>query len=823
MRGRLILMLVMGLATAGFGQSGWKKEKIKLPFPVCYASNESHPSYVGPPLEYYLRLKSASTQRADIQVSYKDFPPEAQKAFQYAVDIWKNMIYSPVPIRMKANWKSLAKGVLGSCGASAFYKNFNSTQKWNCYYPVALVEKMLGEAVISTGQYDMEADFNKDFPNWYFGIDGRTPSNQYDFVSVVLHELTHGLGFSGFFYSTSGTGGYKYGNDKEGDIFDQFVINQNGERLVNKSIFDDPSIKLNLAMTSGWLAFDTKLAGSKLPRLYAPATWNDGSSIYHLDETTYPVGDPNSLMTPFSSMGEAIHNPGPSTLAIIYEIGWKSISIKHQPLKDIEVVAAPIAFNATIVSDYDLNLSKVYLVYSVNKFANKDSVLLHAKDLAGNFTVQLSQFKSGEVDYFFTATDINNRRVVFPSDAPARYLSFKIGVDNEPPVVTHQPIKYMLSTNPSATINAHVTDNLGVKAVNIEYFVNGGVSGDIPLHNDTLDSYTGNFVFPAGTVKAGDKISYRIVAEDASRQSNMANSPSSGYYTFIIEKIQSPVEKYVNNFNIATNHFIGSDFNVSTPARFDNPGLNSAHPYLSPDADNMSYNFTSILRNPIILKAGGRMSYDEVVLVEPADSLAKFGEDNFWDYVIVEGSKNGGRSWNPLIDGYNSRSQRSWLNLYNSKISGNNSTAVPTKDLFVKHEFGLLDKSIFVAGDTILVRFRLFSDAYSHGWGWIIDNLNIQDTLMGTNTMAISPGEVTFYPNPASERLSFKLHIKNTIQLLVIKAYNSLGSMVYNQQFPVLSNSFNTDIDVSKFSSGLYIFTIEPGNGQVISRKILIR
>jgi len=824
MRQILLLMLLIGWTAAGFGQNAWKKDKITLPFPVCYALNESHPSFVGPPKEYYDHLKSGSIQIADIQVTYIGFSPEAQLAFQYAVDIWKNMIYSPLPIRLKATWKSLDKGILGSCGPTSYYKNFNSTQKWNCYYPVAIVEKMLGEEVNTPEEFEMMADFNKDFPNWYFGIDGNTPARQYDFVSVVLHELTHGLGFSGLFYSNTGKGGYSYGNDNLAGIFDQFVINQSGQRLVNKNIFTDPSINLNSAMTSGWLNFNTRLAGSTLPRLYAPVTWNDGSSMYHLDETTYPTGDPNSLMTPFSAMGEAIHNPGINTLAIMYEIGWKSISIKHIPIKDMEFVSAPIDFNANITSDFTLNASNIYLIYSVNKFAKKDSVLLHARDLTGNFTVQLSQFNNGEIDYFFSASDINNRRFVFPSGAPnTQYLSFKIGVDNEAPVVTQAPINYMLSSNPSAIINAKVTDNLGVKSVNIEYFINGGLIREIPLLNDTLDNYTGNFVFPAGTVKGGDKISYRIVAVDASSRSNVGRSPLTGYNNFIIEQIQNPVEKYVNNFNLTTNHFIGSDFNVSTPAGFDNPGLNSAHPYLSPDMDNTSYNFTSILRDPIILKAGGRMSYDEIVLVEPGDSLSKFGDANFWDYVIVEGSKNGGATWKPFLDGYDSNSQSSWLKLFKGFMKGNNSTAVPTKDLFVNHNFDMLANGNFIAGDTVLVRFLLFSDAYSNGWGWIIDNLNIQDMGTDTNSIALSPGEVKFYPNPAATRLSFLLQTKNTIELLVIKAYNSIGIMVYNKQFPVGSNSFNTDIDISKFGSGLYLFSVEPGNGQVINRKILVR
>lgn len=824
MRGRIFaVMFILGVITC-FGQGDWKKEGIKLPRPICYASNESHQSFIGPPREYFEHLKSASNQKATIEVTYVGFPPEAQKAFQYAVDIWKNLIYSPVPIRVQATWQSLSAGVLGSCGPSQYYHNFNSTQKWNCYYPVALVEKMLGEEVNGADQFDIIGSFNKDFTNWYFGTNGKTPVDKYDFVSTVLHEMTHGLGFSGFFYSDKGRGAYDYENNALSAFFDQNVKDRAGSYLVNTALFPNPSIILNQEFTSGWLDYNTRLAGNPLPRLFAPSTWDSGSSIYHLDDLSYPAGSQNSLMTPFTGKGEAIFDPGPLTLAIMYDLGWKNISIKHKPLKDIEFISAPVEFNAQILSDYNLDSTKVFLVYSNSRFVKgADSIPLKATDIPTNFLARISSFQGAELSYFFSATDKMKRRYVFPSNAPARYFSFKIGIDKEAPVVTHTPIKYMTSTNLTAKIKSIATDNLGIKSVKIQYFINKGNVQEITMVNDSIDQYTGNLVFPAGSVAGGDRISYRIVAEDASSQGNIGRSPLSGYNTFVIEGIQSPVEKYVNNFNTPNNDFISSDFSITTPAGFDSPSLNSAHPYLSPDADNKHFNFTAILRYPIILKMGGKMSYDEIVLVEPGDPGSKFGDVNFWDYVIVEGSKDGGINWKPLLDGYDSNAQKTWYNLWISSPSGQNSTAVPTKDLFVKREFGLLANGNFTAGDTIQVRFRLYSDPYSHGWGWVVDNLSIQDVGTGANSLAISSGEVLFYPNPASEKINVQFQAKNRIDKVNLKAYNSSGELVYVQQFSVGSNSFQAQINVQNFRAGLYLFALEPENGQVITRKILIR
>ena len=821
MNKKLIFILFLAFAGMSYGQESWKKERIKLPPTVCYASPKSYHTYVHPSQRYLEMLKSGSLKKATIEVTYVGFPVAAQKAFQYAVDIWQNLIYSPVPIHIQASWTSLNKGVLGSTSATNFYKNFGTTQLFDCYYPVALVEKMLGKEVNSVGDFEIETSFNKDFSNWYFGTDGQTPLKQYDFASVVLHELAHGLGFSGFFYTNRGRGGYG-SDDNLSASFDQFVLNKNGQKLINTKLFSNPSVSLYQNLTSGELYFENLAVENTLPQLYAPATWDEGSSIYHLDDTTYPEGDPNSLMTPFTGMGEAIHDPGPYTLAILDDLGWKNITISHKPLKDVENISAPIAFNAEIVSDYALDSTKIFLVYSTNKFVKTDSVLLKATNVPASFSAVISKFQDGEFDYFFSASDIKNRRFVFPSGAPSQYLTFKVGIDHEPPVVTHEPVKYMLSTDLSTKIKAKVTDNIGVKSVNLEYFVNGGIIKEMSLQKDSGDYYTGNLNFQSLSLKGGDSISYRISAVDSSSQRNIGKSPLTGYYTFYIGGIQKPVNKYVNDFNTVTHDFISPDFNVLTVSGFDSPALNTAHPYLSPDADSTNYNFTTVLKYPIILKSGGKMSFDEIVLVEPGDAGTKFGDPNFYDYVIVEGSRDGGANWKPLVDGYDSNAKASWLNLYNSSTSGQNSTAVPTKDLFVKREVDLLFNGNFKANDTILVRFRLFSDPYAHGWGWIIDNLSIQDVGTAVNPALLSSGEISLFPNPATSKVNLQIQAKNTIHQLQLKVYNSLGKMVIIQSYPVESNRFETVVDVSNLIPGLYLFAIEPENGQVITRKILV-
>ena len=60
----------------------------------------------------------------------------------------------------------------------------------------ALADKRVGSD-LDVGEPDIITSFNSNAAvGWYFGTDGNTPPSQQDFVSVVLHEIGHGLGFT---------------------------------------------------------------------------------------------------------------------------------------------------------------------------------------------------------------------------------------------------------------------------------------------------------------------------------------------------------------------------------------------------------------------------------------------------------------------------------------------------------------------------------------------------------------------------------------------------------------------------------------------------
>jgi PKD domain len=268
------------------------------------------------------RSQHIGVQSAVFNVTYNGFSDQAKQAFQRAVDIWSGLISSPVPINVVANWTPLGAGVLGSAGPTTFYSNFSNTPHSNTFYPVPLANALAGTD-LNGGTAEIRANFNSAFSAWYLGVDGNTPANDYDLVTVVLHELGHGLGFFASMDGEGGTG--SWGDQNRPVIFDRFIVNGADQRLIDTNLFPNPSSTLGAQLVSDNIFFDgtnaVAGAGGTKPKLYAPSTWSSGSSISHLDTSTYN-GTPNALMRHALANGVSIHNPGPITLGIFKDLGW---------------------------------------------------------------------------------------------------------------------------------------------------------------------------------------------------------------------------------------------------------------------------------------------------------------------------------------------------------------------------------------------------------------------------------------------------------------------------------------------------------------------
>ena len=277
---------------------------------------------------------------ATFTVNYTGFTAPAQTAFQFAVDIWSQHLDSSVPIEVDASFTPLGTNVLGSAGAINIFRDFGGAPIPNTWYPNALVDAITGSDVdVAGGTAEIMARFSSNFTNWYFGTDGNTPGGQFDFVSVVLHELGHGLGFFGSGNFDDGvTNG---GNPQECDemtgngcwglgsgfpvVYDRFVEDVGTTSMLEGATYPNPSSALGTLLISNNVFFDSPTVVTVLTdreRIYAPTPWNPGSSFSHWNEGSFGAGTENALMTPFISPGETLHSPGPATCALFQDLGW---------------------------------------------------------------------------------------------------------------------------------------------------------------------------------------------------------------------------------------------------------------------------------------------------------------------------------------------------------------------------------------------------------------------------------------------------------------------------------------------------------------------
>ncbi|MBV9368837.1 MAG: fibronectin type III domain-containing protein, partial [Frankiales bacterium] len=246
--------------------------------------------------------------------------PQAQAAFQAAVDIWSRIVYSPVPIVVNASYANLGGNILGQAGARS---------AWQCgclgdgvhAYPSALANAIYGSDLDPTNP-DITATFNSSpVAPFYYGTDGAPTAGTVDFESVVLHELGHGLGFAGSMGIANGATTVTYAAHPM--KWDSFLVDSVGTPMLS---YLSGSTQLTTAMESPlyWSGANGISAnGGTDPVMYAPASWEPGSSGgAHLNETTYPAGDANSLMTPAIGTQEAVHSPGPDAVAMFRDIGW---------------------------------------------------------------------------------------------------------------------------------------------------------------------------------------------------------------------------------------------------------------------------------------------------------------------------------------------------------------------------------------------------------------------------------------------------------------------------------------------------------------------
>ncbi len=265
-------------------------------------------------------------------------------AFQAAANIWGAALESNITIRVQAQFNPMGgssnSAILGSAGPQTFVRDFPGAPLTGTWYPVALANALTGSDNNGT-THEIVANFNSDVDsstvlgntNWYYGLDGNSGSN-IDLITVVLHELGHGLGFTHLISLSTGafSGGFP-------DIYSRnLVYNNTGNNVQNLTSLSNSGRVT--AITSGtkllWNGVNAiseasgKTGGLGVggrPQLYAPNPVKSGSSVAHFNTTLTS----NELMEPSYT---GVNHIVDLTVAAYEDMGWTSLSSEPTPTPD---------------------------------------------------------------------------------------------------------------------------------------------------------------------------------------------------------------------------------------------------------------------------------------------------------------------------------------------------------------------------------------------------------------------------------------------------------------------------------------------------------
>ena len=249
-------------------------------------------------------------------------------------------------------------------------------------------------------------------------------------------------------------------------------------------------------------------------------------------------------------------------------------------------------------------------------------------------------------------------------------------------------------------------------------------------------------------------------------------------------------------------------FRIGTQSGFDERLLNTEHPYedgVSQGYDN-GYSLTAMLNIPIIITDfKPSIKFKEVVIVEPGDG-SSYPSQRFYDYVIVEASKDG-INWLKLINGYDSDkcipvegdNCVTWLQAYNTGANGN-------KNMFKSREIDFNTTGYFQEGDTVKVRFRLYSDDLTVAWGWGVDDLYIQaeqPVVQGIEFTKLEKN-ISIFPNPTNGIFSIEFSDtwKGDVECKIIDIF---GREILTKKLNNNLGSSSHEIDISTKNDGVFI------------------
>lgn len=257
------------------------------------------------------------------------FPKSMRDAFDFAAnDILGPALhssYTDETVDVLVRWRELGwPNSYAETRVNMFrdFESDNPSYQKDTYFPSALANHL---AEKDFGARDITLTLNISSiidgkVDWYFGTDAKAKPDQVDFVTLVLHELVHGLGL---FPTVTGDGSFGLVNPLGPAIYDRFLtgilFDASGKPKQAMPLTDMPTdadrakaIRWPELMWTG--EHGKEAAAGDILFLYSPKDYGDAWSVGHADPSE------KSLMNPFYSGPN--HNLDAITRGMLRDVGW---------------------------------------------------------------------------------------------------------------------------------------------------------------------------------------------------------------------------------------------------------------------------------------------------------------------------------------------------------------------------------------------------------------------------------------------------------------------------------------------------------------------
>lgn len=276
--------------------------------------------------------------------SSADWSTEQMEAAARALTTWSNLIGNEPgrSLTVALVWNSSLSGTSALANASSPYSYYVAQQRVPSLQQVNnRVESVWrnGSSAEATG-YDIVINCNPS-SSFYYGADATGISwSQWDFESVLLHEIGHTMGFysmatgSGSFYTAENSGYYTtlY------TAYDSLMRQADGTPVVPE-IIDINDLEHELTIQAGdvishvpygnlvdvtyELGSDIYLGDTGL-KVYNPTAWQEGSSMSHI------ANDSDAVMNPSISNQTIQRELSAAEIQLLGEMGW-TIALVPEP------------------------------------------------------------------------------------------------------------------------------------------------------------------------------------------------------------------------------------------------------------------------------------------------------------------------------------------------------------------------------------------------------------------------------------------------------------------------------------------------------------